>query len=187
MSDKDLSQCSLMELFRTEAETQLSLLTTGLLALEKDPSVRAQLEEMMRAAHSMKGAARIVNLGAVVKVAHAMEDCMVAVQKGVLQLRREQVDILLASVDLLARISQTPEPDLGKWETEGKPEVDAYLEKLASVLKGEPVETATPLSAAPAAAVAIPVGPAVSNPPPQPDQPAPPPAVSSRPSAGGRG
>jgi two-component system sensor histidine kinase and response regulator WspE len=175
MSDKDLSQCSLMELFRTEAETQLSLLTTGLLALEKDPSVRAQLEEMMRAAHSMKGAARIVNLGAVVKVAHAMEDCMVAVQKGVLQLRREQVDILLASVDLLARISQTPEPDLGKWETEGKPEVDAYLEKLASVLKGEPVETATPLSAAPAAAVAIPVGPAVSNPPPQPDQPAPPP------------
>ncbi|MBL9169849.1 MAG: hybrid sensor histidine kinase/response regulator [Verrucomicrobiales bacterium] len=175
MSDKDLSQCSLMELFRTEAETQLSLLTNGLLALEKDPSVRAQLEEMMRAAHSMKGAARIVNLGSVVKVAHAMEDCMVAVQKGVLQLQREQVDILLASVDLLARISQTPEPDLGKWETEGKPEVEAHLDKLASVLKGEPVETARPLSAAPAAAVATPIGPAVSNPPTQPEQPAPPP------------
>ena len=95
MSDKDLSQCSLMELFRTEAETQLSLLTNGLLALEKDPSVRAQLEEMMRAAHSMKGAARIVNLGSVVKVAHAMEDCMVAVQKGVLQLQREQVDTVV--------------------------------------------------------------------------------------------
>ena len=53
MSDKDLSQCSLMELFHTEAETQLALMTSGLLALEKDPSARVHLEEMMRAAHSL--------------------------------------------------------------------------------------------------------------------------------------
>ena len=32
----------------------------------------------MRAAHSLKGAARIVGLDAAVRVAHAMEDCFVA-------------------------------------------------------------------------------------------------------------
>ena len=36
----------------------------------------------MRAAHSLKGAARIVGLDAAVRVAHAMEDCLVAAQKG---------------------------------------------------------------------------------------------------------
>lgn len=137
MSDKDLSECSLMELFRTEAETQLSLLTNGLLALEKDPSVRLRLEEMMRAAHSMKGAARIVNIGAVVKLSHAMEDCFVAVQQGRLNLQREQVDVLLAAVDLLTRIAQTPEAELSKWDTASKGEVDTLSEKLALILSSE--------------------------------------------------
>jgi len=34
----------------------------------------------MRAAHSLKGAARIVDLADGVRVAHAMEDCFVAAQ-----------------------------------------------------------------------------------------------------------
>ena len=36
----------------------------------------------MRAAHSLKGAARIVGLTVGVRVAHAMEDCFVAAQQG---------------------------------------------------------------------------------------------------------
>ena len=55
----------------------------------------------MRAAHSLKGAARIVGLDAAVRVAHAMEDCFVAAQKGKIVLQPEHVDILLQGVDLL--------------------------------------------------------------------------------------
>ena len=39
-------------------------------------------EMLMRAAHSFKGAARIVNLQSAVRVAHAMEDCFALAQQG---------------------------------------------------------------------------------------------------------
>ena len=48
------------------------------------PGAPSQLEACMRAAHSLKGAARIVGLGVGVSVAHAMEDCFVAAQRGTL-------------------------------------------------------------------------------------------------------
>ena len=43
----------------------------------------------MRAAHSLKGAARMVGLDVGVRVAHAIEDCFVAAQEGRLKLRQE--------------------------------------------------------------------------------------------------
>jgi two-component system sensor histidine kinase and response regulator WspE len=69
---KDLSELSMLELFRVEVENQAPLLTAGLLALERDPEAADQLEACMRAAHSLKGAARIVDIAAAVGVAHAM-------------------------------------------------------------------------------------------------------------------
>ena len=72
----------MLDLFRMEAESQTQVLTAGLLALERDPAAADQLEACMRAAHSLKGAARIVGLEAGVSVAHAMEDCFVAAQEG---------------------------------------------------------------------------------------------------------
>ena len=44
----------------TQAETQTALLNDGLLTLERDPQNAESLEALMRAAHSLKGAARIV-------------------------------------------------------------------------------------------------------------------------------
>ena len=63
----------------------------------------------MRAAHSLKGAARIVGLDAAVRVAHALEDNFVAAQRGEFSIRSPDVDVLLRAVDLLARIAQLPE------------------------------------------------------------------------------
>jgi len=65
----DLSDLSMLELFQVEAETQAALLTAGLLELERTPGAEAQLERLMRAAHSLKGAARIVNLHVAERVA----------------------------------------------------------------------------------------------------------------------
>ena len=93
MSGDDLSNFSMMELFRVEAEIQTAILTAGLLALERDPTAGDQLEACMRAAHSLKGAARIVNLNGSVTVAHAMEDCFVAAQQGQLILRHAAADL----------------------------------------------------------------------------------------------
>ena len=78
----------------------------------------------MRAAHSLKGAARIVGLAVGVRVAHAMEDCFVAAQQGTLTLRQAHIDLLLGTTDLLARIAHTAEAEIGQWDDEKKPEVD---------------------------------------------------------------
>ena len=137
MSTPDLSQMSMLDMFRMEAESQTQTLTEGLLALERDPDAADQTEACMRAAHSLKGAARMVGLSVGVSVAHAMEDCFVAVQKGRVKLRQKQTDLLLQGVDLLVRIAKTPEAEVPRWDAEGKAEIDAFLAALAGMLAGD--------------------------------------------------
>jgi two-component system, chemotaxis family, sensor histidine kinase and response regulator WspE len=102
-----MRDASLLDLFRLEAEAQKQVLDTGLLILERDPANASQLEACMRAAHSLKGAARIVGLDNGVQVAHAMEDLLVAAQEGLLRLLPDHIDALLQGSDLLLRIGQT--------------------------------------------------------------------------------
>jgi len=137
----------MQELFRLEAESQSRVLTAGLLALEAAPTAAAQLESCMRAAHSLKGAARIVGLDAGVRIAHAMEDCFVAGQGGAIVLGQAHIDLLLRGVDLLTRIANTPEAEIAAWEGEKAAEVDAFLATLAALLEsgGEAPPPAEPL------------------------------------------
>src|ERR1035437_1940816 len=128
---------SMLDMFRMEAESQAQTLTAGLLALERDPDAIEQTEACMRAAHSLKGAARIVGLTVGASVAHAMEDCFVAVQQGRVKLRQRQTDLLLQGVDLLLRIAKTPEAEVARWDAEGKAEIDAFLAALAEVLENK--------------------------------------------------
>jgi chemotaxis protein histidine kinase CheA len=97
---------AMMELFRAELDTHLPVLSEGLLALEKDGGQPRLLEAMMRAAHSIKGAARIVGVEAAVRIAHVLEDCLVAAQKGQIRLGADAIDVLLRGVDGLTRVCQ---------------------------------------------------------------------------------
>jgi len=111
----DLSEFSMVELFRLEVENQSVVFTENLLALEQNPTDASRLGALMRAAHSLKGAARMVDLDAAVVVANELEDVFVAAQGGSLVLLPEHVDVLLHGVDLLHRIAQAPD---GKIEAE---------------------------------------------------------------------
>ena len=124
----------MLDLFRLEAESQVQVLTAGLLQLEHGTAAAEPLEACMRAAHSLKGAARIVGLGAGVAVAHTMEDCFVAAQRGAVCLRREHIDVLLRGVDLLNRIATTPEADAARWTGVAVVEVEAFRAELQSCL-----------------------------------------------------
>ena len=106
MTPDQMRDASLLDLFRLEAEAQKQVLDTGLLILERDPTNASQLEACMRAAHSLKGAARIVGLDHGVQIAHAMEDLLVAAQEGLLRLLPDHIDVLLQGSDLLLRIGQ---------------------------------------------------------------------------------
>ena len=114
-SETGLEDLSMMDLFRSEVETHSEVLSAALLVLERSPGDPSRLDEMMRAAHSIKGAARVVGVDLAVSVAHAMEDCLVAAQRGALALSPGDVDVLLRGVDLLGQISQAtkdPQDDL---------------------------------------------------------------------------
>ncbi|CAI8795024.1 two-component system, chemotaxis family, sensor histidine kinase and response regulator WspE [Pseudomonas sp. IT-196MI5] len=127
MTPEQMRDASLLELFSLEAEAQTLVLSVGLLALERDPTLADQLESCMRAAHSLKGAARIVGVDAGVSVAHVMEDCLVSAQEGRLVLRPEHIDALLQGTDLLMRIA-TP------GSTPGDADIDAYVALMARLL-----------------------------------------------------
>lgn len=134
MSSPDLSQMSMLELFRQEAESQTHVLSIGLLELEQNPRSADQLEACMRAAHSLKGAARIIGLAAGVDVAHVMEDCFVLAQRGELLLHRKQIDVLLKGVDLLTRIANPPNNDETWGDHAGKPEITSFIAKLTTAM-----------------------------------------------------
>ena len=122
MSADDLGELSMLDLFRMEADAQVEVLTSGLLALERDSSAADQLELCMRAAHSLKGAARIVGLDTGVHLAHAMEDCFVAAQRGSLLLDQRRIDLLLRGLDLLVLVANTPEAEAARWTEATAPE-----------------------------------------------------------------
>jgi len=105
----DYSQFSLLDLFSMEVKTQVAILNDRLLALETQPQPQEELAALMRAAHSIKGAARIVQLNSVVTLAHGMEDCFVAAQAGEIHLTAADIDVLLAAADMLLHIGEACE------------------------------------------------------------------------------
>ncbi|ROM90850.1 MULTISPECIES: hybrid sensor histidine kinase/response regulator [Pseudomonas] len=127
MTPDQMRDASLLELFSLEAEAQVQVLSAGLLALERDPTQADYLESCMRAAHSLKGAARIVGVDAGVSVAHVMEDCLVSAQERRLVLGAEHIDALLQGTDLLTRIA-TPGNGVGA------PDIDAYVALMGRLL-----------------------------------------------------
>ena len=143
---EDLSNLSMLELFQGEAENQAAIITGGLLELEKNPAALEHLEALMRAAHSLKGAARIVNQEAAVGVAHALEDCFVAAQRGRIELRRESIDVLFQGVDILLSIAGRPENELATWGVENATRIGEFLAAIVKITESN----ASPTSAAPA-------------------------------------
>ncbi len=141
MAHDDLSGFSMLDLFRVEVENHTTTLSDGLLALEKDPGDGASLEKLMRAAHSIKGAARLVGVDAAVKLAHVMEDCFVAAQAGKLVLQPAAVDTLLRGVDTLSLIAGEASDDGEQAPPEG---TDALIGALNDVLAGKTSAAAAP-------------------------------------------
>ena len=139
MTPDQMRDASLFELFTLEAEAQTQVLSAGLLALERNPTQADQLEACMRAAHSLKGAARIVGVDAGVSVSHVMEDCLVEAQEGRLHLKPEHIDALLMGTDMLMRIATPGESSVGQSD------VDGYVALMNDLIK----PGARPAAAAP--------------------------------------
>ena len=139
----DLSSLSMHDLFRMEAENQTAILAQGLLDLEKDAGSDEKLEVLMRASHSVKGAARIVGIDAVVAIAHELEDCFVAAQRRQIELTSAHIDLLLKAVDTIVQIAHLDESETRQWFAQNQPALAKLQLQLASILSGEPLPSAS--------------------------------------------
>ncbi|BAY78942.1 CheA signal transduction histidine kinase (plasmid) [Nostoc linckia NIES-25] len=128
IEDSDLSQFSLLDLFNIEVKTQVVVLNNCLLALETKPDPKSELAALMRAAHCIKGAARIVQIEPAVTLAHVMEDCFSAAQAGTVTLTADRVDVLLQGVDLLQHIAQNPNLQPGN-----NPHIQSLVNAIANI------------------------------------------------------
>ena len=129
----DLSAFSMLDLFRMEADSQTQILTDGLLAMERLKDDASAVESMMRAAHSIKGAASIVGLEVVVQLAHGMEDAFIAAQHGKLALTPNRVDVLLAGVDLILQLSRLQDTGVDAWLAANSAQIKTTLDSIASI------------------------------------------------------
>jgi len=136
-NESGLEDTPLIDLFRAEVETHSESLTAALLALERYPGDKSRIDEMMRAAHSIKGASRIVGVDLAARLAHVMEDCFLAAQKGTIEFSPGDVDVLLRGVDLVGKISEAtrdPNTDLAH---EFGDLVQAFVAEIEALNTGE--------------------------------------------------
>lgn len=166
--DGGFAGVSMLELFKLEAESHCAALTDGLLALEKNPADPSVVEPLMRAAHSVKGAARIVGLDVVVTLAHVMEECFLAAKSGRETLTAARVDQLLRGVDVLSEIRAISESELAAWTASQAGRIDALVSELkapAPAITPTPTPTPTPNPAPSPAPTPAGVAPTSSTPP----------------------
>ncbi len=147
-AEKTAIDTGLYSLFLQELSVHCTTLSEGLLSLEQEQDRGTLLDETMRAAHSIKGAARLVGLAGISSLAHALEDCLVAAGEGRLSLHKEVVDQLLATCDLLAGPLEIPAEQSLSWLEEEGAALEEQHQRLRRLLEGEAAAPAPPSSRA---------------------------------------
>ncbi len=150
MGRDEVFEKQLLATFQAELEEHLATLDQGLLAVEQGLSEKekgAVLEELFRAAHSLKGAARAVKLEDIGTIAHRLEDVLGAIQKEEVSPTAELLDVLFEALDLIreAMTAHRRGEPLAEERRQG------LLSNLAAALKGEPTPASAPVAPEPAA------------------------------------
>lgn len=133
----------LMQTFRAEGAEYLQIMNQALLRMERSESQdeRVQLlQEGFRAAHSLKGAARAVNLLTLEELTHDVESIMQQAHKGDLVLDAPAADVLYDAFDLMTQLVSGQEEDITGVQTrlreilgsEAAPEIDLSVDTLYS-------------------------------------------------------
>ncbi|EFB41957.1 hybrid sensor histidine kinase/response regulator [Parachlamydia acanthamoebae] len=130
---------AMLEIFLTELQVQTTVLNTGLVFLEEHAESTEILNTLMRAAHSIKGAARVVSLNGIVQLAHAMEDCFVAAKEKKMILSAWSIDILLEVVDFLSDLSKTSFANFSLKMVQQEQKITQLIKKVADLLHVEEI------------------------------------------------
>jgi two-component system chemotaxis sensor kinase CheA len=87
--------------FRPEARNLLDQFAQGVLELEKDGGSAGAVQRLLRLAHTLKGAARVVRQSAIAERAHAIENTLAPFRDCTSAIARDNIDVILAHLDYI--------------------------------------------------------------------------------------
>lgn len=102
MSDYlDANNEELLKDFFAEAEQQVDQLESNILVIENDPSNHEAIDEIFRAAHTLKGGSATVEMNELSSFTHVVEDLLDEIRSDKVRVTEEVIDILLSSLDII--------------------------------------------------------------------------------------
>lgn len=156
----------LISSFRIELAEHLQTLTDGLLALEQDTVAgkerQATLENIFRAAHSLKGASRAVGVTMVEQLAHALESTLDAMQCDTIEPTSELFTACYQALDAIQAVQTAYETG----EITPPPQALQALADLESLRSRPQAAPATAKAGAESEPAAAPAAPPVPKEPP---------------------
>ncbi len=121
-----------LEIFLDETKEHLENLNTQILQLEQEPEDVGTINEIFRAAHSLKGMAGTMGYKRMQKLTHDMENVFSEIRNGTMKVDSNLIDTLFQCLDALEEYNNT----IQETADEGTNDNQALVSKLNEYLKG---------------------------------------------------
>lgn len=134
----DVSQY--LEIFLDETKEHLQNLNTRILELEADPEAAETINEIFRAAHSLKGMAGTMGYKRMQTLTHDMENVFSEVRNGNIKVQPEMIDVLFRCLDALEEYTD----NIQSTADEGTNGNEELIRQLNDILNGSGAGKAAP-------------------------------------------
>lgn len=137
----DVSQY--LEIFLDETKEHLQNLNTQILELESDPENMDTINEIFRAAHSLKGMAGTMGYKRMQNLTHDMENVFSEVRNGNIRVQPEMIDVLFQCLDALEEYNN----NIQETADEGSNDNEHLIKQLNDILNGNKTGAEAPKAA----------------------------------------
>lgn len=134
----DVSQY--LEIFLDETNEHLQNLNTQILSLEQDPENMDTINEIFRAAHSLKGMAGTMGYKRMQTLTHDMENVFSEVRNGNIKVKADMIDVLFQCLDALEEYNT----NIRESSDEGTNDNGALIKRLNDIMSGGSGDDAAP-------------------------------------------
>ncbi|MCR4953574.1 MAG: chemotaxis protein CheA [Treponema sp.] len=161
MSDYlDPNNEELLKDFFAEAELQVEQLESNILVIENEPTNHEAIDEIFRAAHTLKGGSATVEMMELSHFTHSVEDVLDEIRSDRVAVNEDVVDLLLSSIDVIKAMLEARKNGSVYEEN-----IDAIIEKLHSYIPQKGAKPAAKPAAAPKPAPVVQQAPVVQTAP----------------------
>lgn len=139
-----LDKSEIIEFFLVEAGEHVQSLNTGLLSLEKHPGDTSLIDELFRAAHTLKGSAAMMGFQGISDISHKAEDMLGLFRSKSIPINRDTLNFLFDSVDAIKLMIQ----GVGSKKSEDPLVVESISQSFKDIIEKvkKPAPAAAPLA-----------------------------------------